>query len=32
MCADMVAEDYRAARRQAVLRDYGLDLPMALQG
>jgi GDPmannose 4,6-dehydratase len=32
MCAEMVAEDYRAARRQAVLRDYGLDLPMALQG
>ena len=32
MCAEMVAEDYRAARRQAVLRDYGLDLPMAMQG
>ena len=31
MCAEMVAEDYRAARRHAVLRDYGLDLPMALQ-
>ena len=32
MCAEMVAEDYRVARRHAVLRDYGLDLPMAMQG
>lgn len=32
MCAEMVAEDYRAARRQAVLRDCGLDLPMAMRG
>ncbi|WP_019955865.1 GDP-mannose 4,6-dehydratase [Yoonia vestfoldensis] len=32
MCAEMVAEDYRAARRHAVLRDCGLDLPMAMQG
>ena len=32
MCAEMVAEDYRAARRHAVLRDYGLELPMAMQG
>jgi GDPmannose 4,6-dehydratase len=30
MCAEMVAEDYRAARRQAMLRDYGLDSPLAL--
>ena len=32
MCAEMVAEDLRAARRHRLLRDHGLDLPVALEG
>jgi GDPmannose 4,6-dehydratase len=31
MCAEMIAEDYRAARRHTVLRDYGLDYPVTVQ-
>jgi GDPmannose 4,6-dehydratase len=32
MCAEMVAEDYKAARRNALLREYGLELPVSLEG
>jgi GDPmannose 4,6-dehydratase len=32
MCAEMVAEDLRAARRHALLREHGMDLPVALEG
>ncbi|WP_333712580.1 GDP-mannose 4,6-dehydratase [Yoonia sp.] len=31
MCAEMVAEDHKAARRTALLKEHGLDLPMALE-
>ncbi|TCP58792.1 GDPmannose 4,6-dehydratase [Rhodovulum bhavnagarense] len=32
MCAEMVAEDLKAARRHAFLRENGLALPVALEG
>ncbi|OZB17579.1 MAG: GDP-mannose 4,6-dehydratase [Rhodobacterales bacterium 34-62-10] len=32
MCAEMVAEDLRSARRHRLLRDNGLDLPVSLEG
>ena len=32
MCAEMVAEDLRAARRHALLKAHGLDLPVSLEG
>jgi len=32
MCAEMVAEDLRTARRHALLKKHGLDLPVALEG
>jgi GDPmannose 4,6-dehydratase len=31
MCAEMVASDLMAARRHALLRDHGLDLPVSLE-
>jgi len=31
MCAEMVAEDLKAARRYALLRHNGLDLPVSLE-
>ena len=31
MCAEMVAEDLRAARRARLLRDHGLALPVAME-
>jgi GDPmannose 4,6-dehydratase len=31
MCAEMVAEDLRAARRHALLKKHGLDLPVSLE-
>jgi GDPmannose 4,6-dehydratase len=31
MCAEMVAEDLRTARRHRLLREHGLDLPVALE-
>lgn len=31
MCKEMVEADYQAARRQKLLRDYGLDLPISLE-
>lgn len=32
MCAEMVAEDYKAARRFAILKEHGLELPVSLEG
>ena len=32
MCAEMVAEDLRAARRHALLRAHGMELPVSLEG
>ncbi len=32
MCAEMVAEDLKTARRHALLRKHGLELPVALEG
>ncbi|MDA9005735.1 GDP-mannose 4,6-dehydratase [Amylibacter sp.] len=31
MCAEMVIEDYKTARRILVLKDHGLELPVALE-
>lgn len=31
MCAEMVAEDLKAARRHAFLRDHGHDVPISLE-
>ena len=31
MCAEMVAEDHRAARRHALLREHGLELPVGME-
>ncbi len=32
MCAEMVAEDYRSARRMRLLKEHGLDVPVSLEG
>ncbi|MBE0413661.1 GDP-mannose 4,6-dehydratase [Yoonia sp.] len=32
MCAEMVAEDLRAARRHALLQEHGLNLPVTFEG
>jgi len=32
MCAEMVTEDYKAARRHALLKAHGLDLPVSVEG
>ena len=31
MCAEMVAEDLRTARRHALLKEHGLELPVAIE-
>lgn len=31
MCAEMVAEDHKAARRYALLKQHGLDLPVSVE-
>ncbi|MFD0981067.1 GDP-mannose 4,6-dehydratase [Tropicimonas aquimaris] len=31
MCAEMVAEDLRSARRHALLREHGMDMPVSLE-
>ena len=31
MCAEMIAEDLKTARRHRLLKDHGLDLPVALE-
>ena len=30
-CAEMVAEDLKTARRHALLRQHGLDVPVSLE-
>ena len=32
MCAEMVAEDLKMARRHALLKAHGLDLPVSVEG
>ncbi len=32
MCAEMVAEDLKTARRHALLKEHGLDVPVNLEG
>ncbi len=32
MCAEMVREDHKSARRIALLKEHGLDLPVSLEG
>ena len=32
MCAEMVAEDLKTARRHALLKEHGMDLPVTLEG
>jgi GDPmannose 4,6-dehydratase len=31
MCAEMVAEDLRTARRHRLLREHGLDVPVSVE-
>jgi GDPmannose 4,6-dehydratase len=31
MCAEMVQEDHKAARRNALLKEHGLELPVSLE-
>jgi GDPmannose 4,6-dehydratase len=32
MCAEMVVEDHKAARRIALLKEHGLELPVSVEG
>jgi GDPmannose 4,6-dehydratase len=32
MCAEMVAADLKAARRHALLKEHGMDLPVSIEG
>lgn len=32
MCSEMVAEDHKSARRYALLKKHGLDLPVSVEG
>lgn len=32
MCAEMVAEDHKAARRVVLLRQHGLEMPVSVEG
>ena len=32
MCAEMVAEDLKTARRHALLKEHGLELPVSVAG
>jgi len=31
MCAEMVADDLRTARRHALLREHGMDMPVSFE-
>jgi len=31
MCAEMVREDYKTAKRHALLKEHGMDLPMSVE-
>ena len=32
MCAEMVAEDLKAARRYALLKEHGMEIPVSVEG
>ena len=32
MCAEMVEEDHKAARRNALLKEHGLEVPVSVEG
>ncbi|MCP5037534.1 MAG: GDP-mannose 4,6-dehydratase [Rhodobacteraceae bacterium] len=32
MCAEMVAEDLKTAKRHALLREHGMDIPVSVEG
>ena len=32
MCAEMVANDLKAAQRHALLKEHGLEMPVSLEG
>lgn len=32
MCAEMVSEDYKSARRLKLLKEHGLEIPVSLEG
>ena len=32
MCAEMVAEDLKTARRHALLKEHGMDIPVSVEG
>ena len=32
MCSEMVAEDYKAARRTALLKEHGFEIPVSIEG
>ena len=32
MCSEMVREDLKLARRHALLKEHGMDLPVSLEG
>ena len=32
MCAEMVQEDLKTARRHALLKEHGMDVPVSLEG
>ena len=32
MCAEMVREDLKTARRHALLKEHGMDLPVSVEG
>ena len=31
MCEEMIEEDYKAARRLALLKEHDLELPMSIE-
>ena len=31
MCAEMVAEDLKAAKRHALLKEHGMDVPVSVE-
>jgi GDPmannose 4,6-dehydratase len=32
MCAEMVASDLKSAKRHALLKEHGLEMPVSLEG
>lgn len=32
MCAEMVAEDLKVAKRHALLKQHGYEIPVAVEG